>query len=60
MPLTKEQIAENNKRVLEKWRNGDNLSNSTDEDTWFPPKGVFDKKKGRMVSTYKQEEKEEK
>jgi hypothetical protein len=49
MPLTKEQIAENNKRVLEKWRNGDNLCLSTEEMVWFPPRGVFDKKKGRMV-----------
>jgi hypothetical protein len=55
MQITKEQLEKNNKRVLEKWKNGDNLANSTPEDTWYPEKGVFDKAKGKMVSTYKPE-----
>lgn len=40
---------ENNKRVLEKLKTGESLSVSTTEDTWFPPRGVFDRKLGRMV-----------
>jgi hypothetical protein len=40
---------ENNERVLEKLKEGDNLSTSTLEDSWFPVKGVFDREKGRMV-----------
>lgn len=40
---------ENNKRVLEKFRSGDNLATSKPEDTWYPPKGIFDRSKGRMV-----------
>jgi hypothetical protein len=39
----------NNKTVLEKMKNGDNLSINKTEDTWFPPKGTFDRSKGRMV-----------
>lgn len=46
-PTTAQQT--NNERVLEKLEAGDNLSTSTLEDTWFPPKGVFDREKGRMV-----------
>ena len=40
---------DNNKRVLEKMKAGDNLCTSTTEDSWFPPKGTFDRQKGRMV-----------
>jgi len=42
---------ENNERVLQKMKDGDNLCTSTLEDTWFPAHGVFDRKLGRMVPT---------
>ena len=50
-PASSERTAqqENNERVLEKLEQGDDLATSTLEDTWFPPKGVFDREKGRMV-----------
>jgi len=46
----KEQIKENNVYVLEQFRKGAELSKTTQESSWFPPRGVFDKDKGRMVA----------
>lgn len=46
----KEQIKENNVYVLNQFRKGAELSKTTQEQTWFPPRGVFDKEKGRMVA----------
>ena len=46
---TKSIQEENNDRVLEKMEKGDNLSTSTLKDSWFPNRGVFDRKLGRMV-----------
>lgn len=46
----KEQIKENNVYVLDLYRKGAELSKTTQEDSWFPPRGVFDKEKGRMTT----------
>lgn len=40
---------DHNATVVEKLKNGDNLSTCKKEDTWFPQRGVFDREKGRMV-----------
>jgi len=46
---TKAIQEENNERVIEKMEKGDNLCTSTLKDSWFPARGIFDRKLGRMV-----------
>jgi hypothetical protein len=54
-----EQREEHNRRVLEKLKNGDNLCTGTTQDSWFPPKGVFDRTLGRMVTVKGSKEEEQ-
>jgi hypothetical protein len=53
--LSDDPVLENNARVLDKWKKGDNLATSTPEDQFYPPRGIFSREEGRMVSTYKAE-----
>jgi hypothetical protein len=46
---------EHNKKVLECRDAEDNLCTSTLEDSWYPPRGVFDRKLGRMVPAKREE-----
>ena len=59
--MTPKQRAENNKRVLEKWRAGDSLATSTPEDTWWPnrSKGFIKKDPEAMKKLYKVTEEKE-
>jgi hypothetical protein len=54
----KEQIRENNVYVLDLYRKGAELSKTTQEQSWFPPRGKFDREKGRMVATVQNMESE--
>ena len=48
---------EHNKKVLERMKDAeDNLCTTTLEDSWYPSRGVFDKKLGRMVPVKKEKE----
>lgn len=47
---------DNNDRVLDKMRKGDNLSTSTLKDSWYPSRGVFDRTLGRMVPGVKKDD----
>ncbi len=48
---------EHNKKVLERMKDADdNLCTSTLEDSWYPSRGVFDKKLGRMVPVKKEKD----
>lgn len=55
---TEQRINEDNERVLKKMEQGDNLSTSTLQDSWFPARGKFDREKGRMVPTRPDDEEE--
>lgn len=51
-----DRIKKNNDRVLQRLNDkDDDLCNSTLEQSWFPPKGIFDRKLGRMLPAREEE-----
>jgi hypothetical protein len=46
----RQQVTEQNKEIISRIKNADDeLTRYNSEDTWYPSRGVFDKKLGRMV-----------
>jgi hypothetical protein len=50
----KDKIKENNLYVLDLMKKGGDMAKIPNEETWFPPRGVFDKEKGKMVAVNNQ------